>query len=119
MNQRRAALTFDAEHPDRPTSPGVVDSILDTLRRDGVRATFFLQGRWVESSPDVAARIARDGHLIGNHSFYHARMPLLSDSGFREDVGASERVILQATGTDRSEERRVGKECRSRWSPYH
>lgn len=98
MTGKRAALTFDAEHPDRPTVPGVVDSILDTLSRESVRATFFMQGRWVESSPDVAKRMARDGHLVGNHSFYHARVPLLSKAGFRTDVADAERVIVKETG---------------------
>ena len=96
----RAALTFDAEHPDRRTQPGVVEQILDTLARERVRASFFLQGRWVESTPETAARIEQAGHLVGNHSFYHARMPLLSDDGFREDVREAERVILEATGTN-------------------
>src|SRR3712207_9536920 len=35
------------------------------------------------------------------------------------DTGACDRVVELARGADRSEERRVGKECRSRWSPYH
>jgi peptidoglycan-N-acetylglucosamine deacetylase len=96
----RVALTFDAEHPDRPTVPGVVDSILDALDRESVPATFFLQGRWVESNPEAALRSARAGHLIGSHSFYHARMPLLSDDGFREDVREAERVIVETCGTD-------------------
>ena len=96
----RVALTFDAEHPDRPTSTGVVDSILDTLEQQEVRATFFLQGRWVESTPPTARRVEQAGHLVGNHSFYHARMPLLSDDGFREDVGAAERIIRDAAGID-------------------
>ena len=96
----RVALTFDAEHPDRPTTPGVAESILETLEREAARASFFLQGRWVESTPPTAARIGRAGHLIGNHSFYHARMPLLSDDGFREDVREAERVIREACGTD-------------------
>ena len=100
MNDRQVALTFDAEHPDRPTVPSVIESILDTLGREGVRATFFMQGRWVESSPDVASRIASEGHLVGNHSFYHARMPLLTDAGFRRDVGDAERVIVNQTGVD-------------------
>ena len=34
-------------------------------------------------------------------------------------VGNRNVIQLQATGVGRSEERRVGKECRSRWSPYH
>ena len=49
-----------------------------------MRATFFVQGRWAEAQPDTAARIADDGHLIGHHSHYHARMPLLLDDGLRE-----------------------------------
>jgi peptidoglycan-N-acetylglucosamine deacetylase len=96
----RVALTFDAEHPDRRTVPGVVETILDTLEQEQVRATFFLQGRWVESDPEAARRIAGQGHLIGSHSFYHARMPLLSANGFRQDVRDAERVISQVCGVD-------------------
>ncbi|HWH24780.1 MAG TPA: polysaccharide deacetylase family protein [Candidatus Limnocylindria bacterium] len=100
MKPLRVALTFDAEHPDRPTSPAVVDSILATLDRQSVRATFFLQGRWVESEPATAARICAAGHLVGNHSFYHARMPLLSEDGFVEDVREAARVIRETCGLD-------------------
>jgi peptidoglycan-N-acetylmuramic acid deacetylase len=96
----RVALTIDAEHPDRPTRPGVVDTILDTLEHERIRATFFLQGRWVESNPRTAQRIRIDGHLIGSHSHYHARMPLLSDDGFQTDVRAAERVIRRVTKVD-------------------
>ena len=48
----------------------------------------------------MARRIAADGHLIGNHSFYHARMPLLSPEGFEEDVREAQRAIVEATGVD-------------------
>ena len=34
-------------------------------------------------------------------------------------IAAAKKYGIRATGIDRSEERRVGKECRSRWSPYH
>ena len=37
----------------------------------------------------------------------------------REDVDLREQEQLLCQMSDRSEERRVGKECRSRWSPYH
>src|SRR6476661_3172012 len=96
----RVALTFDAEHPDRPHRPGGTMRVLDTLAEGEAIASFFLQGRWVEAEPRVAQEIARRGHLIGNHSFYHARMPLLSPSGFRTDVRAAERAIVRHTGVD-------------------
>jgi len=92
-------LTFDAEHPDRSwCPPGNLERILDTLGATGVRATFFIQGRWAEAQPGAARRIAEEGHLIGHHSHYHARMPLLHDDGLREDVLRAQAVIEHATG---------------------
>jgi peptidoglycan-N-acetylglucosamine deacetylase len=95
------ALTFDAEHPDRSwCPPGAAERILDVLARAGIPATFFVQGRWAEAYPATARRIADEGHLIGNHSHHHARSPLFSDRGLREDVDAARDAIVQATGRD-------------------
>lgn len=96
----RVALTFDAEHPDRPHRIGATERVLDTLDAEGVATTFFLQGRWAEAYPELARSIAERGHLIGNHSFYHARMPLLSDAGLAADVRAAERAIVAVSGVD-------------------
>jgi peptidoglycan/xylan/chitin deacetylase (PgdA/CDA1 family) len=96
----RIALTFDAEHPDRPNEAGVTERLLDTLAREGVIATFFIQGRWAEGYPAVARSVADAGHLVGNHSHYHARMPLLSDDGLREDIDDAGHAIANATGVD-------------------
>jgi peptidoglycan/xylan/chitin deacetylase (PgdA/CDA1 family) len=65
-----------------------------------VRATFFVQGRWAEAYPRLAAQLPGDGHLIGSHSFYHARMPLFDRRGFSTDVRAAERAIRQLVGVD-------------------
>jgi len=95
------ALTFDAEHPDRSWCPeGNVERILDELTQRRVRATFFVQGRWAESHPAAARRIADEGHLIGHHSKYHARMSLLSDEGLRADLREGEQAIVEATSVD-------------------
>jgi len=97
----RVFLTFDAEHPDRPhCPPSATQQILQVLRRSNVRATFFLQGRWVEAYPHIAREIALDGHRIGNHSFYHARLQLLSDEGLATDITGAEQVIKSVTGAD-------------------
>jgi peptidoglycan/xylan/chitin deacetylase (PgdA/CDA1 family) len=65
-----------------------------------VRASFFIQGRWAEAYPETGRNIAKGGHLVGNHSFYHARMPLLSDAGLAQDVQSAERVIRDVVGVD-------------------
>jgi peptidoglycan-N-acetylglucosamine deacetylase len=95
------ALTFDAEHPDRSwCPPDAAERILDVLAFAGIPATFFVQGRWAEAYPATARRIADEGHLVGNHSHHHARSPLFSDRGLREDVDAARDAIVRATGRD-------------------
>jgi peptidoglycan/xylan/chitin deacetylase (PgdA/CDA1 family) len=97
----RVALTFDAEHPDRPwCPPGNAESILDTLASTRTPATFFVQGRWAEAYPATARRIPDEGHLVGHHSHYHARMPLLLGGGFASDIVDGAKAIVDATGVE-------------------
>jgi len=96
----RVALTFDTEHPGRPCPSGVEEHLLDILGRAGVRATFFLQGRWVRSTPETARRIAHAGHLVGNHSHYHAPLDGLTAKAFRHDVRRAENTIRAVVGVD-------------------
>jgi peptidoglycan/xylan/chitin deacetylase (PgdA/CDA1 family) len=96
----KVALTFDTEFAGRPAEAGGEDRILETLASAGIRGTFFLQGRWVRANPDLARRIAEAGHLIGNHSNYHAPMDSLTDGGLRSDIAKAEATILSTTGVD-------------------
>ena len=96
----RVALTIDTEHPDRPTDVGVTERLVETLARERITATFFLQGRWAEAYPDIARSIVAAGHLVGNHSHYHARMPLLTDEGLAEDITDAGRAIEATAGVD-------------------
>ena len=75
-------------------------ALVDGLRLLEVAATFFVQGRWAEAYPELAGRLADDGHLVGSHSFYHARMPLFDRRGFVTDVRAAERAIQSVVGVD-------------------
>ena len=96
----RVALTFDAEHGDRPSAAGVQERLVDLLAQHEVRVTFFIQGRWAEAYPATARRIAEQGHLVGNHSHYHARMNLLTARGLRADIADAEAAVIDATGVD-------------------
>ena len=62
------ALTFD-DGPNANTP-----AVLDALRALNIKATFFIVGRQAHAYPNVLARIAAEGHLLGNHSNTH---PLL------------------------------------------
>ena len=62
---KRAFLTFD----DGPST--VTPSILDTLKSENVKATFFVLGSNVEKHPDMLKRIYDEGHYIANHGYSH------------------------------------------------
>lgn len=95
----RVALTFDAEHADRPNTIGT-DRLVEVLAAAGARATFFLQGRWIDSVPSVAQALVEGRHLIGNHGYYHARMSHLTEEGIADDVRRAEEAIRLACGVD-------------------
>jgi peptidoglycan-N-acetylglucosamine deacetylase len=96
----RIALTIDTEHPDHPCTPGNLQVILDALGAAGARATFFIQGRWANTNPAIARRIAGDGHTIGNHSKSHAPMDMLTDAGIAASLAEAEQMIEQASGVN-------------------
>ena len=94
----RVALTIDTEQRSRPAAVGNALRQLDVLRREGVRVTSFVQGRWAGTHPELAGRIGADGHLIGNHTYHHAPLSLMTDEGIRHTVTRAEEVIVSRTG---------------------
>ena len=96
----RVALTFDVEHPDRPSRVGVTEELVAILDARQVRATMFIQGRWAQAYPATARSIAQAGHLIGSHSHFHARMPMLTRRGFTSDIQLAASAIRDTTGVD-------------------
>src|ERR1700761_2677585 len=66
VHDHTIALTFD-DGPNAHTN-----EVLDALRDMHVKATFFIVGKQAHKNPQVLARIAREGHLLANHSATHA-----------------------------------------------
>lgn len=100
MSRLRVALTIDTEHSDRPAAARTAEAIVATLARHAVLGTFFIQGRWAEAEPGSVRAIAGAGHLVGHHSHYHARMPLLTDAGLAADLADGAKAIIAAGGPD-------------------
>ncbi len=87
----RVALTFD-DGPDPQWTP----AILDTLASRGVPATFFMIGTAVESNLRLAQRVLAAGHEIGNHTFTHPNLSLLSPALVGLELDLNQR-LLEAT----------------------
>ena len=87
------ALTFD----DGP-SPDWTPKILDALKEENIKATFFMLGRHVEEYPDVARRVAEDGHEIGNHTYDHHVLIYYKTEELEKEIRDAQAAIYKATG---------------------
>lgn len=86
------ALTFD-------DGPGPYTArLLDELATAGVHATFFLVGQNVASRPGLVARMAAEGHEIGNHSWDHPQLTHLDAAGVASQLSRTDAAITAATG---------------------
>ncbi len=75
-----------------------IPSILETLKKHQVSATFFLEGRWAKENPAIAKMIGDAGQEIGNHSYSHPDMKTLSLDATREQLVKTNDIIEAATG---------------------
>lgn len=85
------ALTLD----DGPT-PEHTEAVLQTLCEKGVKATFFLTGREAAQNPEQVKAIIEAGHELGNHSFSHPRMVLMSPSAVRDELNQTDAALRSA-----------------------
>lgn len=88
------ALTFD-DGPD----PEETTHILDLLKQYDAKATFFVVGKQVEKNPDLAKRIAAEGHELGNHTYDHAYFNHRSSvDSITSQLSRTQDAIFNATG---------------------
>jgi peptidoglycan/xylan/chitin deacetylase (PgdA/CDA1 family) len=85
LRAKELVLTFD----DGPW-PGTTATILDALKTECVRATFFLLGRNAAANPQLARRALAEGHTVGHHSYSH---PLLGRMGVAKAEAEIDRGI--------------------------
>lgn len=92
-SDKLVALTFD----DGP-SPVWTPKILDELSKAGVKATFFMLGEHAAKYPEVARRVAGEGHEIGNHTYDHHVLIYYTMEELEKEIKYAENVIKGVTG---------------------
>jgi len=90
-NQKVVALTFD----DGP-EPNATDELLQILNQQNVHATFFVIGGALEEHLDSGKKIVAAGHELGNHSYSHVRMLLVSPSFVKLEIESTDKLIRDA-----------------------
>lgn len=92
--EKVAFLTFD----DGPSS-GVTPKILDVLKQEDIKATFFVLGTMVKANPEVLRREKEEGHYIANHSYSHVYSKVYANENKPlEEYNKTNKLIQEALG---------------------
>ena len=90
---------------DTGADVGFTGQILDTLKANGITASFGITGRWAEQNPDLLRRIVQEGHHLINHSYDHPSFTGLSTKAAPltqaqrwEQLDKTESIVVSLTG---------------------
>ncbi len=87
-------LTFDMGYEKE----GLTPKILDTLKKHNVKASFFVTTYWIEKNPELAKRLIKEGHVLGNHTVKHKSLPTISDEELKQEILGWEQVAKAEAG---------------------
>ncbi|MFN3405239.1 MAG: polysaccharide deacetylase family protein [Cytophagaceae bacterium] len=103
-DKKQIALTFD-DGPDPLHTP----RILDVLKKNNIKATFFLIGKKIKGNEGLVERIYNEGHIVGNHTYSHS---------FWIDFNPSSRIREELLSTEKEIENVINKKIRYFRPPY-
>lgn len=95
-DKKVVALTFD----DGPT-PTITPQVLEILKQNNIKATFFLIGQNLKRFPKIAQQIVADGHTLGNHTWHHWRKLMMEFTASHE-IEDTAQIMYKVTGVQTS-----------------
>ncbi|MDQ0208278.1 delta-lactam-biosynthetic de-N-acetylase [Alkalicoccobacillus murimartini] len=93
--QKVLYLTFDNGYEN-----GYTEKVLDVLRDKKVPAAFFVTGHYLDSAPDLIKRMVAEGHIVGNHTWYHPSLPAIDDERLARELLKVKKRFTELTGID-------------------
>lgn len=90
--EKNIYLTFDNGYEQ-----GYTEDVLDILKEESVPATFFVTGHYVKSEPGLVKRMAADGHIIGNHSYHHPDLTILTKDAMKKELETLEKAVADVS----------------------
>lgn len=92
-DKKVVALTFDISW-----GKTMAPKVLDVLKEEDVKATFFLSGPWAKNHAEMVKRIHSDGHQIESHGQEHVDLNNLGREGAAKNISAAHTILEQLTG---------------------
>lgn len=91
---RKVILSFD----DGPAPEKALNTILNVLASNAIKAEFYVLGSEVKKHPDAAKSIVIGGHSIQNHSWSHPNLAKAKESTVKTELEKTQQVIKEVTG---------------------
>ena len=76
-----------------------IPEILKVLRKQNVKATFFIEGKWAKENKNLVKMIHEQEHIIGNHAYNHPDMARMSQVEIREQIVQTNDILEAIIGT--------------------
>lgn len=92
-SKKEIYLTFDNGYEN-----GYTAQILDVLKKNHVHGIFFVTGHYLKTAPELVKRMVREGHIVGNHSWTHPDMTVLTDGAIQSELRRVKEKTEQLTG---------------------
>ena len=86
-------LTFDEGY-----EAGYTEKILDVLKDNNVKATFFITAHYLNTAEELVKRMIDEGHIVGNHTVNHKSLPDISDEEIKDEVMKLHQSIYEKFG---------------------
>lgn len=87
------SITFDCAW-----GAGDIPTILEILKKENVRASFFMVGQWAEKYPDAVKLIAQSGHDVANHGYSHLRMSTIDKEKCKSEIVQCNQKLEEISG---------------------
>jgi peptidoglycan-N-acetylmuramic acid deacetylase len=88
-------LTFDVGYEN-----GNVAKIMDVMKEEGVKGTFFILGNVIDREAELVKRMINEGHVVANHTLTHKNLAGKSESAFLEEIEGLEKKYKELTGKE-------------------
>ncbi|MEN8119818.1 MAG: polysaccharide deacetylase family protein [Bacteroidota bacterium] len=91
--KNKVAITYD-DGPDEENTP----KLLGIFKKNNAKASFFMIGKNIVQYKEIADKVFKEGHIIGNHSFNHSNtFPLKSHDKIEQELVKTQREIKKIT----------------------
>lgn len=92
-NSKNIYITFDLGY-----EAGYTESILDTLKSNNVKATFFITAYYLNTNTDLVKQMIEEGHIVGNHTVNHKVLPDISEKELEKEIMDLHTILYEKTG---------------------